>query len=95
MKEEKKVKNIEQYLVRTADIRNVFSYGDTTTWIFNTRKNTENIVDTNPSYRIKVLNQGCEKRIKKLLFKKTAFSWKQNYNGTKMLWKLNKNLHEA
>ena len=42
-------------LVRTADIKQVFSYGDSTNWSYKLYTLTEVIHDTIPSYRINYL----------------------------------------
>ena len=54
-REVRKPKNKLGQLVRTADIRRVFSKGDSTNWSFKSYTITESIHDSVPSYRIDYL----------------------------------------
>ena len=61
-------------LVRTADIKKMFSKSDTTNWSYKLYKITEIINDTIPAYSINNLSEG----INESLLKKTELSLKQN-----------------
>ena len=54
-REKQKPKFNIEYLVRTADIKKVFSKGDSTSWSYKLYTITEGIHDTIPSYRIDYL----------------------------------------
>ena len=68
-------------LVRTADLKRVFSKGDTTNWSYKLYKITEIINDTIPSYKIDNLPE----RYNEALLKKTELTLKGNYNVMKKL----------
>ena len=61
-------------LVRVADLKKVFSKGDTTNWSYKLYKITEIINDTIPSYRLDNLPE----RYNEALLKKTQLSLKEN-----------------
>ena len=50
-------------LVRTADIKRVFSKGDSTNWSYNLYTITETIHDTIPSKRIDYLPERCNENL--------------------------------
>ena len=60
-------------LVRAADLRKLFSKGDTTTWSHIRYEITEIIIDTLPSYRIDNLPE----RYNEALLKRTELSMKE------------------
>ena len=68
-------------LVRTADLKKMFSKGDTTNWSYKLYNITEIINDTIPSYHIDNLKE----RYKESLLKKTELSLKQNNDVMKKL----------
>ena len=68
-------------LVRTADIKKMFSKSDTTNWSYKLYKITEIIKDTIPSYHIHNLPE----RYNEALLKKTELSLKQNKDVMKAL----------
>ena len=68
-------------LVRTADIKKMFSKSDTTNWSYKLYKITEIISDTVPSYKINNLSE----RYNQSLLKKTELSLKQNKDVMKAL----------
>ena len=68
-------------LVRTADIKRVFSKGDSTNWSYKIYTVTEIIHDTNPSYRIDYL----PKRYNENLLLPTKLSLEQNNQVMKKL----------
>ena len=68
-------------LVRTADLRKMFSKGDTTNWCYKLYKITEIINDTIPSYKIDNLPE----RYNESLLKKTNLTMKENNSGMKKL----------
>ena len=68
-------------LVRSADLKRVFSKGDTTNWSYKLYKITEIINDTIPSYKIDNLAE----RYNEALLKKTELTLKENYNVMKKL----------
>ena len=68
-------------LVRTADLRKIFSKGDTTNWSYTLYKVTEIINDTIPSYKIDNLKE----RYNESLLKKTELSMKENKDVMKKL----------
>ena len=61
-------------LVRTADLKETFSKGDTTSWSYKLYKITEIINDTIPSYRLDNLKE----RYNESLLKKTELTMKEN-----------------
>ena len=61
-------------LVRTADIKRIFSKGDTTNWSYKLYKITEIVNDTIPSYRLDNLKE----RYNESLLKKTELTIKEN-----------------
>ena len=68
-------------LVRTADIKRVFSKGDSTNWSYNLYTITEVIHDTIPSYRIDYLPE----RYKENLLLPTKLTLEQNNQFMKEL----------
>ena len=68
-------------LVRTADLKETFSRGDTTYWSYIFYKITQIFNDTIPSYRIDKLPE----RYKKSLLKKTDLTMKENKDVMKKL----------
>ena len=68
-------------LVRVADLKKMFSKGDTTNWSYILYKITENINDTIPSYHIDNLPE----RYNESLLKKSELSLKQNKDVMKKL----------
>ena len=50
-------------LVRTADIKKVFSKGDSTNWSYRLYTVTEFLYDTVPSYRINYLSERCNQNL--------------------------------
>ena len=68
-------------LVRTADLKNTFSKGDTTNWSYKLYKITEIISDTIPSYKIDKLKE----RYNESLLKKTELTIKENDGVMKKL----------
>ena len=75
-------------LVRAADLRKVFSKGDTTTWSHKLYEFTEMFIDTLPSYRI----DNFPERYNEALLKRTELSMKEKkrcYGSLK--YKLNRN----
>ena len=68
-------------LVRTADLRKMFSKGDTTNWSYKLYKITEVFNDTIPSYKIDSLKE----RYNESLLKKTELTLKENDNVMKKL----------
>ena len=68
-------------LVRTADLKETFSKGDTTNWSYKLYKITEVINDTIPSYKIDSLKE----RYNESLLKKTKLTLKENDNVMKKL----------
>ena len=68
-------------LVRAADLKRVFSKGDTTNWSYKLYKITEIINDTIPSYRIDNLKE----RYNESLLKKTDLTLKENNSVMKKL----------
>ena len=68
-------------LVRTADLKRIFSKGDTTNWSYQLYKITEIINDTMPSYKIDNLKE----RYNESLLKKTALTIKENNTVMKKL----------
>ena len=76
-----KPKLILGQLVRTADIRKVFSKGDSTNWSYNLYTITEVINDTIPSYRINYLPE----RYNAKLLLPTKLSLEQNNQVMKEL----------
>ena len=68
-------------LVRTADIKKMFSKSDTTNWSYKLYKITEIINDTIPAYKI---NNSSE-RYNESLLKKTQLTMKENDNVMKKL----------
>ena len=68
-------------LVRTADLKRLFSKGDTTNWSYKLYKITEIVNDTIPSYKINNLSE----RYNESLLKKTELSLKENDNVMKKL----------
>ena len=61
-------------LVRTADLKEIFSQGDTTNWSYILYKISEIIKNTKPSYRIDNLTE----RYNEALLKKTELTLKEN-----------------
>ena len=68
-------------LVRVADLKKIFSKGDTTNWSYKLYKITEIINDTLPSYKIDNLPE----RYNESLLKKTVLSLKRNKDVMKAL----------
>ena len=68
-------------LVRVADLKRMFSKGDTTNWSYKLYKITEKIKDTIPSYHI----DNFPERYNESLLKKTELSLKQNKDVMKAL----------
>ena len=68
-------------LVRTADLKETFSKGDTINWSYKLYKITEIINDTIPTYHIDNLPE----RYNESLLKKTELTLKENYNVMKKL----------
>ena len=68
-------------LVRTADIKKIFSKSDTTNWSYKLYKITEIINDTIPAYKINNLSE----RYNESLLKKTELTMKENDNVMKKL----------
>ena len=68
-------------LVRTADLKKIFSKGDTTNWSYELYKITEIINETIPSYHIDNLKE----RYNESLLKKTELTLKENDNVMKKL----------
>ena len=68
-------------LVRTADIKKMFSKSDTTNWSYKLYKITEIINDTIPAYKINNLSE----RYNESLLKKTELTKKENDNVMKKL----------
>ena len=66
-------------LVRTADIKKMFSKSDTTNWSYKLYKITEITSDTVPSYKINNLSE----RYNESLLKKTELTMKENENVMK------------
>ena len=69
------------HLVRTADLKKMFSKGDTTNWSYKLYKITEIINDTTPSYKIDNLKE----RYNEALLKKTELTMKENNTVMKKL----------
>ena len=63
-------------LVRTAELKKMFSKGDTTNWSYKLYKITEVINDTIPAYKIDNLPE----RFNESLLKKTELTMKENYS---------------
>ena len=80
---EKKIKPKFQIndLVRVADLKKMFSKGDTTNWSYKLHKFTEIVNDTIPSYKINNLTE----RYNESLIKKTDLKLKENDNVMKKL----------
>ena len=74
-------KNQINDLVRTADLKKIFSKGDTTNWSYKLYKITEIIKDTIPSYKIDNLKE----RYNESLLKKTELTIKENNSVMKKL----------
>ena len=76
--QDRRVKQLPKYklgeLVRTADIKRVFSKGDSTNWSYKLYTITEIIHDTIPSYRINYLHE----RYNQNLLLPTKLSLEQN-----------------
>ena len=68
-------------LVRTSDLRKMFSKGDTTNWSYKLYKITEIFNDTLPSYHIENLSE----RYNESLLKKTELTLKENKDVMKKL----------
>ena len=68
-------------LVRTTDLRNTFSKGDTTNWSDKLYKITEIINDTIPNYKI----DNSKERFNEALLKKTELTMKENDSVMKNL----------
>ena len=68
-------------LVRVADLKKMFSKGDTTNWSYKLYKITEIVNDTIPSYKINNLPE----RYNESLLKKTDLKLKENDNVMKKL----------
>ena len=68
-------------LVRTTDIKKMFSKSDTTNWSYKLYKITEITSDTVPSYKINILSE----RYNESLLKKTELTMKENDNVMKKL----------
>ena len=68
-------------LLRTADLKKMFSKGDTTNWSYNLYKIIQIINDTIPSYHIHNLKE----RYNESLLKKTELTMKENDNVMKKL----------
>ena len=68
-------------LVRTADIKKMFSKSDTTNWSYKLYKITEKIKDTIPSYHIDNLPE----RYNESLLKKTELTMKEKNSVMKKL----------
>ena len=68
-------------LVRTTDLKKIFSKGDTTNWSYKLYKITEIINDTIPSYKIDNLIE----RYNESLLKKTELTMKENNSVMKKL----------
>ena len=68
-------------LVRTADLKQTFSKGDTTNWSYKLYEITEIINDTVPSYKIDILSE----RYNESLLKMTELTMKENKNTMKTL----------
>ena len=68
-------------LIRVADLKKVFSKGDTTNWSYKLYKITEIINDTIPSYRLDNLPE----RYNESLLKKTELTLKENNTVMKKL----------
>ena len=68
-------------IVRVADLKKIFSKGDTTNWSYKLYKFTEFIIDTIPSYRLDNLPE----RYNEALLKKTELTMKQNNSVMKKL----------
>ena len=68
-------------LVRTADLRETFSKGDTTNWSYKLYKITQIFKDTVPSYHIDNLPE----RYNESLLKKTELTMKENKDVMKKL----------
>ena len=68
-------------LVRTADLKRIFSKGDTTNWSYKLHKITEIINDTIPSY----LLDNLPERYNESLLKKTDLTLKENNSVMKKL----------
>ena len=68
-------------LVRTANLKETFSKGDTTNWSYKLYKTTEIIIDTIPSYKIKNLPE----RYNESLLKKTELTMKDNDNAKRKI----------
>ena len=69
------------YLVRVADLKRMFSKGDTTNWSYKLYKITKRINDTIPSYHIDKLPE----RYNVSLLKKTGLTMKENKDFMKKL----------
>ena len=68
-------------IVRTADLKKIFSKLDMTNWSYELYKNTETINDTIPSYKIDNLPE----RYNEALLKKTELTMKENKDVMKKL----------
>ena len=68
-------------VVRTADLKRIFSKGDTTKWSYKLYKITEIVNDTIPSYRLDNLTE----RYNESLLKKTELTLKENKDIMKKL----------
>ena len=68
-------------IVRVADLKKVFSKGDTTNWSYKLYKITEITNDTIPSYRLDNLPE----RYNESLLKKTELTLKENNTVMKKL----------
>ena len=68
-------------LVRTADLKKLFSKSDTTNWSYKLYKITENVNDTIPSYKFNNLPE----RYNESLLKKTDLTLKENNSVMKKL----------
>ena len=73
-------------LVRTADIKKIFSKGDSTTWSYNLYTTTEIIHDIIPSCRIIYLSE----RYNENLLRTTELVLEENFQVLKELNQLNK-----
>ena len=71
----------ENNLVRTGDLKRIFSKGDTTKWSYKLYKITKIFNDTIPKYRLDNLPD----RYNEALFKKTELTLKENDSVKKKL----------
>ena len=71
---------VSDYVI-TADLKKMFSRGDTTNWSYKLFKITENNNDTIPSYKIDKLPE----RYNEALLKKTELTMKKNKSVKKKL----------